>query len=474
MMVSKNSPHPLIQTTFLTLPPSALIQQAIKIMSEAKESCVLIIENQKLLGIFTERDIVRITANNKLVKNQILAEVMTKKIITIPVSETKDIFTLSKLFSKNKIRHLPVLDHQGQLLGIITPQTIRKLLKPEYLLRYIRVTDVIKTQVIHGLPKDLVINLSQKMADYRISCVVIIDEQNFTPIGIITERDIVRFHQMGLDLNQISAESVMSTPLSTMQPQDSLWNVNQRMDQLGVRRLVIAHPTGELAGIVTQSQIMKMLDPAEMYHVMEQMQEVIDRQTNELRQLNQKLQITNTELTYLSAIDDLTQVVNRRKFNEFLTHEWQRMLELGKPLSLILCDVDYFKSYNDTYGHLAGDQCLKQLAHTIREVTRTNLDLVARYGGEEFAIVLPDTNSTRAEGISKAILKRIRSLKIPHILSKPTGFVTVSLGVITMIPNSSSSLERLLQLSDKLLYKAKGKGRNTYMLQDLTTNVSIT
>ncbi|MGB3532593.1 MAG: diguanylate cyclase [Microcoleaceae cyanobacterium] len=472
-MESQTNRDLLVQTSFLALPPSASIQQAIEMMSEARESCVLIIENRKLLGIFTERDIVRITANNTLLQTQILAEVMTQKIITIQVSETQDIFTLSKLLTKNKIRHLPVLDDRGQLLGIITPQSIRKLLKPEYLLRYIRVADVMIRQVIHGLPNESVIMLSQKMADNRISCIVIIDHHTLTPMGIITERDIVRFHQMGLDLAQISAESVMSAPLSTMQPQDSLWNVNQRMHELGVRRLVISHPTGELAGIVTQSQMMKMLDPAEMYHVMEVMQEVIDRQTDELHQLNQKLQTANTELTYLSTVDHLTQVVNRRKFNEFLTQEWQRLSDLAKPLSLIMCDVDYFKSYNDTYGHLAGDKCLEKLARAIREVTRINLDLVARYGGEEFAVVLPNTNSVGAERVSKAIVMAIRDLKIPHTHSKATGFVTISLGVATLIPDASSSLETLLQFSDQLLYQAKRKGRNTYVIQDLTNNAIL-
>jgi diguanylate cyclase (GGDEF)-like protein len=467
MMVSQKNPGSLIQASFLALPPSASIQQAIEMMTEARESCVLIVENRKLLGIFTERDVVGITANSKFVETLILAEVMTQKLITVKVSETKDIFALSKLLSTNRIRHLPVLDDQNQLLGIVTPESIRKLLKPEYLLRYIRAADVMNKQVIHGLPDELVMVLTQKMAHHRISCIVIVNHQTFAPIGIITECDVVRFHQMGLDLVQISAQDVMSTPLFTMQPQDSLWNVNQQMHELNIRRLVISHPTGELAGVVTQSQMMKTLDPTEMYHVMEQMQEVIDRQTDELHQLNQKLQIANTELAHLSTVDALTQLVNRRKFNEFLTHEWQRLSCLAKPLSLIMCDVDYFKSYNDTYGHLAGDQCLEKVAHAIREVTRTSSDLVARYGGEEFAVILPNTGSAGAERVSKAILMGIQDLQIPHMHSKTTGFVTVSLGVATVIPHPSRSLETLLQLADQLLYQAKQKGRNTYMIQDL-------
>jgi len=460
----QKAPDIPIQTNFLSLPPSTSIKAAIKMMAEKQASCAIVIEEQKLLGIFTERDVVRITTNSTLVYDLLLSELMTKDVITLKSSEARDIFALSRLFSKNRIRHLPVMDEQNHVVGVVTPNSVRNILKPEYLLRYVRVMEVMSKQVIHGLPSDSILTIAQQMSIHRVSCIVIVDPQTLYPIGIITERDVVKFHNMNLDFTQVSAQEVMSTPLTTMCPDDSLWGVHQRMQDLNVRRLVIQKPTGELAGIVTQTQLLKMIDPTEMYHVMAQMQEIIEQQTQELHQLNQRLQTINGELEKLSTIDELTQIDNRRRFNEFLAQEWQRLAYLAKPLSLILCDVDYFKRYNDTYGHLAGDECLIKIAKSIRDATRQTSDLVARYGGEEFAVVLPNTNSEGAERVSKNILTQVQNLQIPHDSSEISRFVTISLGAVTVIPNSTNSPEMILQIADELLYQSKQQGRNTYKL----------
>ena len=124
-----------IQKSFLALPPSTLFTEAINVMAQEKKSYILVVENKKILGIFTERDVVRITTNNYSWKNLTLGELMTKNVITVPVSATEDIFKLSKLMNKNRIRHLPIVDEQDQIIGIVTPQSIRSIFKPEYLLR---------------------------------------------------------------------------------------------------------------------------------------------------------------------------------------------------------------------------------------------------------------------------------------------------------------------------------------------------
>lgn len=464
-MASKESLDTLIQTSFLVLPPSTSIKNAIEKMAEVRASCIIVVESQKLIGIFTERDVVRITTNMTLVETRTLAELMTSEVMTLKISETEDIFALSRFFSKNRVRHLPVLDEQEQVVGVVTPHSIRSLLKPEYLLRYVRAMEVMTQQVIHGFPADSILVVVQQMAIHRVSCVVIVDPQTLSPIGILTERDIVRFHQLNLDFAQVIAQDVMSTPLSTMSPQDSLWSVHQRMQELNVRRLVIIHPTGELAGIVTQTQMLKMLDPIEMYQVMTQMQGIIDQQTAKLKQLNHQLQIANVELEHLSQTDDLTQVVNRRQLNEFLDHVWERPAHFNQPLSLIMCDVDYFKLYNDTYGHMAGDECLIKVAQALRSATRKTLDLVARYGGEEFVVVLPNTDNSGAECVAKNIITQVNNMQIPHLSSKMSNHITISLGVATAIPSQGSSPKMLLQLADQLLYQSKQRGRNTYSLE---------
>jgi diguanylate cyclase (GGDEF)-like protein len=470
MIISQESTEGLIETSFLALPPQTLVRQAIQSMGEARLSCVLIVEDQKPLGIFTERDVVRITTSTIALDKLKLSDVITKELITLNVSETSDVFMLSQLLHQHHIRHLPIIDDHNHLVGIVTPRSIRNLIKPEYLLRYVRIADVMNTRVVCAFPNDSIFSVAQEMANNRVSCVVIVDRETCFPVGIITESDVVHFYHIGLVFSIVPAVDVMSTPLSLMQPQDSLWNVRQQMQQLNVRRLVIAHPNGELAGLVTQAQLLKMLDPAEVHHVIQQMQDVIDRQTHDLQQLNQKLHVVNAELSLLSMMDELTQIVNRRRFNEFLKSQWESSLCLRTPLTLIMCDVDNFKSYNDIYGHRAGDDCLIKVAHSLREVARRAHGLVARYGGEEFAIVLPNTDITIAEAVSQDILLKIKSLKIPHSLSENGGYITVSLGAATIIPLPIDSADLLLETADRLLYKSKDKGRNTYSLEFLASD----
>jgi diguanylate cyclase (GGDEF)-like protein len=176
--------------------------------------------------------------------------------------------------------------------------------------------------------------------------------------------------------------------------------------------------------------------------------------------LCQQLQSANQVLKHLVRFDDLTQIANRRWFNEYINHEWQRMRREQTPLSLILCDIDFFKQFNDTYGHQAGDHCLRQVAQAIQSVAKRPSDLVARYGGEEFAIVLPNTTIVGAEKVAAQTRTIIKALQIPHINSSVHASVTLSLGVASLIPDCAISSERLVTLADKALYQAKRSGRD--------------
>lgn len=187
-----------------------------------------------------------------------------------------------------------------------------------------------------------------------------------------------------------------------------------------------------------------------------------------LRSLTQKvaeqaaaLQRVNQELYRLASLDSLTQVANRRRFDEYLNQEWRRLAREQKPLSLILCDVDYFKRYNDTYGHQAGDACLKQIAQAIDHASKRPADLVARYGGEEFAVILPNTDALGAAHVAELIQIEVRKLNLTHPQSEVSEYVTLSLGVSSQVP-SQESPESLIASVDRLLYEAKAQGRNTY------------
>ncbi len=161
------------------------------------------------------------------------------------------------------------------------------------------------------------------------------------------------------------------------------------------------------------------------------------------------------QLRFVSNIDELTQIANRRYFDRFLMQNFRKK----KDLSIILCDVDYFKLYNDTYGHQAGDECLKQVASAISKATR-GTDLAARYGGEEFAVILPNANYGVAVRVAERIVEYVRALNVPHSGSKTSHFVTLSCGVASSTADGDFPNLDLLVKADRALYKAKESGRD--------------
>ncbi|MFB2939454.1 response regulator [Aerosakkonemataceae cyanobacterium BLCC-F154] len=164
-----------------------------------------------------------------------------------------------------------------------------------------------------------------------------------------------------------------------------------------------------------------------------------------------------------ARIDPLTQIPNRRAFQEYLQQQWHQLIPESETLCLIICDVDNFKCYNDLYGHPAGDICLKQIAQTIQESIKPS-DLAARYGGEEFAVILPKTSLDGALRVAQRIQQKITQLKIPHAGSSVKDYVTISMGITGKIPTADKSFDSLIAIADEALYTAKKRGRNTYCL----------
>jgi diguanylate cyclase (GGDEF)-like protein len=180
---------------------------------------------------------------------------------------------------------------------------------------------------------------------------------------------------------------------------------------------------------------------------------LIKNQLNELQQANQNLQL-------LANLDSLTKLSNRRGFDDYIQREWDRMRRIKAPLSLIMCDVDFFKNYNDRYLHPNGDRCLIQVAMSIRNTVRRSGDLVARYGGEEFAIVLPNTDALGAVSVAENIRSAVKGLQITHEASTVCPHVTISVGVSTIIPNHENDFQALVNAADRALYQAKSQGRD--------------
>jgi two-component system, chemotaxis family, response regulator WspR len=179
-----------------------------------------------------------------------------------------------------------------------------------------------------------------------------------------------------------------------------------------------------------------------------------------LHESQQQLMEKNLELLRLSKVDGLTGLSNRRYFNEYLEAEWKRATRSQEPLSILMIDVDHFKQYNDTYGHVAGDQVLKKIALALKDCCQRSTDLAARFGGEEFIIILPNTPAFNISFIGNKICRAVEDLNIPHVASSIGEFLTISVGAATAIPEPGEPFSALVDAADRALYEAKRMGRN--------------
>ncbi|MBR8834376.1 MAG: PleD family two-component system response regulator [Stigonema ocellatum SAG 48.90 = DSM 106950] len=186
-------------------------------------------------------------------------------------------------------------------------------------------------------------------------------------------------------------------------------------------------------------------------------------------QLYKQLEAANQALLELATLDGLTGVANRRRFDDYLGTQWLSLEQEPWYLSLILCDIDFFKLYNDKYGHPSGDVCLQKVAAVLSRKAQKHQDLVARYGGEEFAVIMPHTHIAGAAQVAAAIQAGVKELQIVHSESAVSDYITLSIGVATTtIPSSESSPTNLIVAADKALYQAKAEGRNRIILKQLS------
>ncbi len=179
----------------------------------------------------------------------------------------------------------------------------------------------------------------------------------------------------------------------------------------------------------------------------------------ELVKVTRELNVANAELQRLSTTDALTGIANRRALNDFLSREWRRCSRIKKQMSLVMLDIDFFKLYNDKYGHQAGDDCLRSVAEQILRAAPRGTDMAARYGGEEFMLVLSETNADGAVWIAERVRQMVADLKVIHYAT-PSKQVSVSCGVVTVLPESGRTLEVFLKSVDAALYQAKRGGRD--------------
>ncbi|MEG3896665.1 MULTISPECIES: CBS domain-containing protein [unclassified Microcoleus] len=355
------------------------------VASAAKRSCVLVVEDNRPIGIFTERDIVKLTTLAACTVGLTIADVMTRSPITLKQSESQDIFTAIFTLRQHQIRHLPVVDEDSRLLGIITREAIHEALQPINLLTNLRCAADVMTKEVISAPKTAsVLDLAQLMVKHRVSCVVIVQEQiqhpdraivptqNYQiPIGIVTERDIVQFHALELNLSQISATEAMSAPLFCISPGDSLWSAHQSMQRHCVRRLVVVGSQGELLGVVSLTSLPQVFNQSEMYGTIELLQQAVDDRATQLQEANELLQQEILERqraqeALRQAHDDLKKQVEERT---------AQLLESNELLRR-----DIIKRQRVEEALRRKQACLKnqaqQLEQTVRKLQQTQTQLV--------------------------------------------------------------------------------------------------
>jgi len=213
--------------------------------------------------------------------------------------------------------------------------------------------------------------------------------------------------------------------------------------------------------VVFIGKIKVFLDLYRQQQLLRKKAEQLDRQLIELENLRLKLEMANRKLEYLSVTDPLTGLMNRRRFDEVFREEWQRAARDKRPLTLLLIDIDHFKKYNDTYGHLQGDRALRRVAKSLLATVRRPTDRVMRYGGEEFIVILPDTDTLGGYQVAEKLRLAVQAIDLKHRNSPVAPVLTISIGVATTVPASRRpSMTGLIAAADSALYEAKKMGRN--------------
>lgn len=282
---------------------------------EARSSCVLVVKNNQSVGIFTERDVVRLSAQKRDLENLAIGDVMAHPVVTLRESEFTDVFFAVNLLQHHHIRHLPVVDEQNQLVGMLTHESLWQKSRPVDLLRLRLVSEVMTRNVICAAGYVSVLAIARLMAENRISSVIIVETQESLkiPVGIVTERDIVQFQALNLNFDTYTAADVMSSPVFCVNVHDSLLTVQQIMEQRYIQRLAVTGSQGELLGIVTQSSILQVLNPLELY----KLTEVLEKKVLKLEA--EKIQLLENRTVELEQqVDDRTIALRKKAEREQL------------------------------------------------------------------------------------------------------------------------------------------------------------
>ena len=565
----KKEVHEICHKNLTTIHPSLIVSEAITLMRDKQTSYLIVLDSNKLAGIFTERDIVRCIVESGLqfVRNKI-SQVMRTQVITVNINAF--IFEAFDLVLSHNIRHLVVVDDQEQPVGIVTLADLIDHLGYHYFIKVHEVSEIMSAPPITITPDITVFAAVTAMAKFCLSFLVVVNMGE--PIGVLTEQDVTSLAMQEIDLQTVFVKEIMSSPVISVTTDTPLAMAAINMQQNKIRRLVVLNENGKLCGVITQSNFVKAMESK----YVDTLKEIISNQSGQLAQAIRKLsektlyldsilstsmglgvvaanskgtvELYNSEaerilnlraddiigknfheihtmlgidhdrcdgflcnihskhshsfsfermskdgklfvqalingiwdakgftgyvmilrdlttnklaedtIKFMAYHDALTNLPNRSSFQERLTTEIARAKRNGSVMAIMILDLNKFKEVNDLFGHLVGDQLLKELAGRMQACLRQS-DIVARFGGDEFIFILPEAGSKKyAELIARNILQKIEQpLEIEKITLSPTA----SIG-IACYPLDGDEYEILLRSADNAMYKAKKQSQKT-------------
>tara|TARA_B100000446_G_scaffold60499_1_gene56356 strand:- start:874 stop:1935 length:1062 start_codon:yes stop_codon:yes gene_type:complete len=328
------------------------------------------------------------------------------------------------------------------------------------MMNQIAIADLMTQEVLCMTPETSLEVVIQQMSNLGRSCVVIVDEKK--PVGIITERDLVKILAQSLSIyptrSFVAADFMTASPIC-IQHSAGLFEALVITRSCRIRHLPVIDDKDELVGILSQGDIAGAHFQAieQQRQIIEEQREIIERQ---IQSRTSELTKANQELKALSLQDALMGIGNRRAMEVDVQYTHSNALRKKRPYCLVLLDVDYFKKYNDHYGHQAGDEALKHLARSTQESIRST-DRLYRYGGEELLLLLPETEIDAGKEVVERVLNALERAAIEHVES-PFGYLTISAGIsaITNFDGNDDGWQQYLQHADEKLYEAKSEGRN--------------
>ena len=310
----------------------------------APESYALIMVDTQVLGICTECDLVQLAAREVSLKGLTIADVMTAPVITWRESQLTDVFATLQFMQSRRIRHLPILDLHDNLLGVVTPQSLQRHLKLTDVLRLWQIHEVMQTQVVHTPPHTSVLEIAHLMVNQRTSCVVIaepLSDAIIRPVGIVTEQDIVQFQCRDLNLANLPAHSIISTPLQCLQPEDTLWEAHMLMQERRVSRLVITNSQRQLVGLVTQPHLLTIFRSGEMYETLHTLQHRIQELEAENLNLRHGHQLM-LDQQMGQRIEELQEQADREQFLAVFARQVSQSLDFQAMLASAVQEVKRF------------------------------------------------------------------------------------------------------------------------------------